>query len=81
MKFDEELDARDLNCPLPILRSKKVLTGMLSGQVLHLLSTDPGSDRDFAAFARQTGYELPDSGEKIQMYENSLGIAYSIKLQ
>ena len=54
---------------------------MASGQVLHLLSTDPGSDRDFAAFARQTGYELPDSGEKIQMYENSLGIAYRMKLQ
>ena len=54
MNFDTELDARGLNCPLPILRSKKALTGMASGQVLRVLSTDPGSVKDFAAFAKQT---------------------------
>jgi tRNA 2-thiouridine synthesizing protein A len=58
MKFDKELDARGLNCPLPILRTKKSLTDMLSGQVLKVLATDPGSAKDFQAFAKQTGHEL-----------------------
>jgi len=58
MEFDKELDARGLNCPLPILRTKKALTDMLSGQVLKVVSTDPGSVKDFAAFAKQTGNPL-----------------------
>jgi tRNA 2-thiouridine synthesizing protein A len=62
----KELDARGLNCPLPILKAKKALTEMLSGEVLKIVATDPGSVRDFQAFARQTGNELVDqvSGEK-----------------
>lgn len=55
---DIELDARGLNCPLPILRTKKALNGMGSGQVLRVLATDPGSVRDFQAFSRQTGNAL-----------------------
>ncbi len=58
MQFDKELDARGLNCPLPILRAKKALTDMTSGQVLKIVSTDPGSVKDFQAFAKQTGNEL-----------------------
>jgi tRNA 2-thiouridine synthesizing protein A len=58
MHFDKELDARGLNCPLPILRTKKSLNDMLSGQVLRILATDPGSVKDFHAFSRQTGNEL-----------------------
>lgn len=56
--FDREVDARGLNCPLPILRAKKALSGLESGQVLKVVATDPGSQRDFQAFARQTGNEL-----------------------
>ena len=58
MNIDLELDTRGLNCPLPILKAKKALAGMASGQVLKVLSTDTGSVRDFAAFAKQTGNEL-----------------------
>ena len=58
MNFDKELDARGLNCPLPILRAKKALNEMQSGQVLKIVATDPGSTRDFQAFSRQTGNEL-----------------------
>lgn len=58
---DRELDARGLNCPLPILRTKKALNEMAAGQVLAVVATDPGSVRDFQAFARQTGHELLDS--------------------
>ena len=54
----KELDTRGLNCPLPILKAKKALADMLSGQVLKVIATDPGSMRDFQAFARQTGNEL-----------------------
>ena len=61
MNFDKELDARGLNCPLPILRCKKSLTDMTSGQVLRILATDPGSVKDFQAFAKQTGNELLSS--------------------
>ena len=61
--FDQELDARGLNCPLPILRAKKTLNGMESGQVLKIMSTDPGSVKDFEAFAQQTGNELLESTE------------------
>ena len=58
--IDLELDTRGLNCPLPILKAKKALTDMLTGQLLRVVSTDPGSTRDFQAFARQTGNELLD---------------------
>ncbi|QEA11562.1 MULTISPECIES: sulfurtransferase TusA family protein [Comamonas] len=58
MNIDSELDARGLNCPLPILKAKKALTQMFSGQILKVVATDPGSLRDFQAFARQTGNEL-----------------------
>lgn len=61
MAFDHELDASGLNCPLPILRAKKALAGMEQGQVLKVLATDPGSVKDFEAFARQTGNALLDS--------------------
>ena len=59
--FDKELDARGLNCPLPILRTKKALTDMGSGQVLRILATDPGAVKDFQAFSRQTGNPLLSS--------------------
>jgi tRNA 2-thiouridine synthesizing protein A len=58
MNFDVEIDTRGLNCPLPILKAKKALAGMQSGQVLKVVSTDTGSLRDFVAFAKQTGNEL-----------------------
>jgi TusA-related sulfurtransferase len=58
MNADKELDARGLNCPLPILKAKKALTDMTSGQTLCVISTDAGSVRDFQAFAKQTGNEL-----------------------
>jgi len=58
MDFDKELDARGLNCPLPILRAKKALTELQSGQVLKIVATDPGSVKDFQAFSKQTGNEL-----------------------
>lgn len=61
MQFDKELDARGLNCPLPILRTKKALTGMTAGQVLKIMATDAGSVKDFQAFARQTGNDLLSS--------------------
>jgi tRNA 2-thiouridine synthesizing protein A len=57
-EVDRELDTRGLNCPLPILKAKKSLNEMTSGQLLKVVSTDPGSIRDFQAFARQTGNEL-----------------------
>lgn len=60
---DQEVDASGLNCPLPILRAKKALTALESGKVLKVISTDPGSRRDFEAFARQTGHELLKSEE------------------
>ncbi|MTW23002.1 sulfurtransferase TusA family protein [Allochromatium palmeri] len=62
--FDQELDASGLNCPLPILRAKKTLNTMASGQVLHIVATDPGSVKDFDAFAKQTGNELMESKEE-----------------
>jgi tRNA 2-thiouridine synthesizing protein A len=58
MHIDKELDTRGLNCPLPILKAKKALAEMSSGQLLRVVSTDPGSTRDFMAFAKQTGNEL-----------------------
>ncbi len=58
MDFTKEIDTRGLNCPLPILKAKKALAELAAGDVLKVLSTDPGSVRDFQAFARQTGNEL-----------------------
>lgn len=55
---DKEIDTRGLNCPLPILRAKKALADMAGGQVLKVVSTDPGSNRDFQAFCKQTGNDL-----------------------
>jgi tRNA 2-thiouridine synthesizing protein A len=56
--FDRELDVRGLNCPLPILRAKKMLGDLSAGQVLKVMATDPGSVKDFQALFKQTGYEL-----------------------
>ena len=61
--FDSELDASGLNCPLPILRAKKALAALESGQVLHIIATDPGAIKDFEAFSKQTGNELMESKE------------------
>ena len=58
MEAQKEIDTRGMNCPLPILKAKKALADMASGEVLKVLATDPGSVRDFQAFARQTGNEL-----------------------
>ena len=58
MQIDKEIDTRGLNCPLPILKAKKALTDMQSGQLLRVVSTDGGSVRDFQAFSKQTGNEL-----------------------
>jgi TusA-related sulfurtransferase len=58
IQIHKEVDARGLNCPLPILRAKKALADMDSGQILKVLATDPGSQRDFAAFSKQTGNEI-----------------------
>jgi tRNA 2-thiouridine synthesizing protein A len=68
MNHDKELDARGLNCPLPILRTKKALTDMASGQVLRVLATDPGAVKDFQAFAKQTGNELLSHSEQDKVY-------------
>ncbi|NEX60503.1 sulfurtransferase TusA family protein [Noviherbaspirillum galbum] len=58
MEFHKDLDARGLNCPLPILKAKKALADMSTGEILRVIATDPGSVRDFQAFARQTGNVL-----------------------
>ncbi|ANB01225.1 sulfurtransferase TusA family protein [Ectothiorhodospira sp. BSL-9] len=63
-EFDQELDASGLNCPLPILRAKKALASLSSGQVLHIIATDPGAVKDFEAFAKQTGNELMEHKEE-----------------
>lgn len=58
MQFDKELDAKNLNCPLPILRCKKGLSEIVANQTLKVVATDPGSVKDFQAFCKQTGHEL-----------------------
>ena len=63
MNFDKEMDARGLNCPLPILRAKKALSDITAGQVLKIMATDPGAVKDFQAFAKQTGNTLLSSAE------------------
>ncbi len=61
--FNDELDARGLNCPLPILRAKKAINKLEAGQVLKIVATDPGSVKDFEAFCNQTGNELIGTSE------------------
>jgi tRNA 2-thiouridine synthesizing protein A len=68
MNFDKELDARGLSCPLPILKTKKSLAEIASGQVLKVVATDPGSIKDMQAFANQTGNELLSSSEENKTY-------------
>jgi tRNA 2-thiouridine synthesizing protein A len=64
MDAQKEIDTRGMNCPLPILKAKKALADMSSGDILKVVATDPGSVRDFQAFARQTGNELVEHGER-----------------
>lgn len=66
---DQLLDAKGLNCPLPILKAKKALKGMSAGQILEIQATDPGSVADFAAFCNQTGNELLSSGSEGDVYK------------
>ena len=68
MEFHRDLDARGLNCPLPILKAKKALAEMLSGEVLRVVATDSGSVRDFQAFARQTGNQLLEQSQSEQEF-------------
>jgi len=68
MQYDKDLDARGLNCPLPILRAKKALGDMTSGQVLRILATDPGAEKDFQAFAKQTGNALLSHSEADKIF-------------
>lgn len=69
MEIDRDLDVKGLNCPLPILRTKKALSEMEPGQVLRVLATDPGSLKDFTAFAKQTGNELVGQREENRVFE------------
>jgi tRNA 2-thiouridine synthesizing protein A len=64
MQFDKEFDASGLACPMPIVKTKKALSGMASGEVLRVVATDPGSVCDIAAFAEETGNPLLSSGEE-----------------
>jgi len=68
MKFDKEFDASGLACPLPIVKTKKALSDMASGQVLRVISTDPGSVGDMAAFAEQTGNQLLEQASENKKY-------------
>lgn len=69
MEFDRDLDVKGLNCPLPILRTKKALAEMESGQILRIQATDPGALKDFPAFAKQTGNELLEQSEENRIFE------------
>ena len=68
LNIDKELDVKGLNCPLPILRAKKALADMESGQTLKIIATDPGSVKDFAAFCKQTGNPLLSSEESAKYF-------------
>ncbi len=68
MNFDKELDARGLSCPLPILKTKKSLNELSSGQVLKVVATDPGSVKDMQAFSTQTGHALLSQSEENKTY-------------
>lgn len=72
---DQTLNAEGLNCPLPILRAKKALKGMGSGQTLEIRATDPGSVADFAAFCQQTGNELVSSTTEGDIYKFEIKVA------
>ncbi|MGQ3050407.1 MAG: sulfurtransferase TusA family protein [Roseateles sp.] len=72
MDVQREIDTRGLNCPLPILKAKKALAEMLSGELLRVVSTDPGSMRDFQAFARQTGNELVEQNSSADEFVHVL---------
>ena len=72
MNADKDLDTRGLNCPLPILKAKKALADMSSGEVLKVMATDPGSVRDFQAFARQTGHTLVEQTSTDQEFVHVL---------
>ena len=63
MNFNKQLDASGLSCPLPVLKTKKALNDMVSGQILKIIATDPGSVKDFQAFSNQTGHTLLSSVE------------------
>lgn len=65
---DQTLDAKGLNCPLPILKAKKQLTGMANGSTLEILATDPGSVKDFEAFCRTTGNKMLEQGQDGSIY-------------
>ncbi len=69
MSATELLDAKGLNCPLPILHARKKLNAMATGDVLEIHATDPGSVADFQAFCRQTGNELLDSSQDGDVYK------------
>ena len=64
MKFDKELDTSGLSCPLPVLKAKKTLNDMASGQVLKIIATDPGAVKDMLAFSNQTGHSLLSTNEE-----------------
>ena len=68
MEFNKELDARGLSCPLPILKTKKALNDLASGQVLKIVATDPGSVKDFETFSKQTGHALLSAAEEDHVY-------------
>jgi TusA-related sulfurtransferase len=68
MEANKEIDTRGLNCPLPILKAKKALSDMQSGEILKVVATDPSSTRDFQAFARQTGNELLEQSQSADEY-------------
>ncbi|MBU6437602.1 MAG: sulfurtransferase TusA family protein [Betaproteobacteria bacterium] len=72
MNVNKEIDARGLNCPLPILKAKKALADLTSGQTLKVYATDPGSVRDFQAFAKQTGNELVEQSEENAVFVHVL---------
>ena len=67
-RYDVELDTSGLNCPLPILKTKKALNTMRSGQLLHVIATDPGSVIDFAAFSAQSGNELVEERAEANVF-------------
>lgn len=73
--FDQELDARGIACPLPILKTRKLIKEMSPGQILKIRATDPGSVKDFSAYCNQTGNELLSSGEEEGVY------SYFIRIQ
>lgn len=65
---DQTLDTKGMNCPLPIIKARKALKGMSTGQTLQVLSTDPGAVKDFEAFCRTTGNDLLESGREDNIY-------------